>query len=259
MKAISLIQKAKSNKYFLEFDRLCSLDAKQHEAESRKKEYPKQVITARNKNGNIWDTQTKYNYILRSLKMQMIKYSEVYFFNCGIYSDIQADIYMQYSEYRNDERVILKVSFYLPKTSQRYTMQLPNNFNLKNTEPGLKKLLQTQLYTEGNIALIQYNKNITKEGAKSWFKIYLQKKCFFTYSEICHDKVQKWIEKNFNIESYFDLDKTIDIVNKLGKRAEKTIVQGIDLDFMQYFDGDIDEIEDEFYAANPIRENVIYI
>jgi len=258
MKTKSLIQRAQSNIYYKEFDRLCSLSSEQYEAESRKKEFPRKIVTLRTTSGAVWDQSTKYNYILRSLKLKMLKYSNCFEFNCGIYSDIQCSINLKYSEYRNDKRAKVEVSFYIPETSQRYTFEAPENLILTDLEV-LKKLLQTEVFTDGLIALIQLNKRTDKQEAKNWFKIYLQKKYFFEFPTICHDKIQNWIKRKFKIDSYFDINKTIEVVNQIGRQKALTFLRSVDTSFIYDFDGDVDELEGAIYEANPINENIIYI
>lgn len=75
----------------------------------------------------------------------------------------------------------------------------------------------------------------------------------------CHDQVRRFLERKFNVEIWHDdLRRIGKMLVKDGiKYKEKRIIQKYDHSWIFGFDGDVDEIEEEF--INSLEDNVIYI
>lgn len=130
--------------------------------------------------------------------------------------------------------------------------------NLENLQQIVKNHLSKFFYLDGLIQYLQLRKGYNKSFILTIFKNYLRKRMFLDFPELDHQLIQRKITKRFNIESHVDLEKTIPIVNNIGFREELTKIYAFDTSICSYFDGDIDELEQELNDLNPYKPNVIY-
>ena len=111
------------------------------------------------------------------------------------------------------------------------------------------KLYGAGIYTDFMIAH-QWTRERLKKGIIKDRAIELQ-----SYSDT---DVRKSIKRNLNIDTgHIWLKDAIQAVNKLGKRAQLTKLAKYDMSWLCDLDGDIDEIENEFY--NSLEYNTVYI
>ena len=91
----------------------------------------------------------------------------------------------------------------------------------------------------------------SKDMAKFWHKNTSNKRNNDNY-------IIKWIEKHFNITGCNCIETLKRVVNRVGRQAQLTTIRRFDTSFMWSFDGDIDELENEFNEYNPIKNNILY-
>jgi hypothetical protein len=116
------------------------------------------------------------------------------------------------------------------------------------------------LFPEGRFRDFQEIQNATKEYTK---KIYRQ---LIKYKPEAYDEcdIDRWVKKHYNLDiSSIDTIFANDIVRKFGKQKELKVVlpfpQDELSDLMFYCDGDIDELESEFWGIfNGYDKNVLF-
>ena len=138
-----------------------------------------------------------------------------------------------------------------------------NVIELNGSEYDIEKVVRTHLekyfYSNGIISVIQWQRNCSKEDALMWLKMLVKAKKFHTFGTMDEDKFRKWIKKHCNITTYVGISDTARIAKRIGKQAEPLEILSLDFSFAENFDGDIDELETEFYEKNPISKNIIYV
>lgn len=201
-----------------------------------------------------------YQHRLNNLLRQIPKFSARHQFTFGIWGECTLSFGVHAAEWpRGRARVEKGISVdfldHRPSLLWNLTFTMPDNFDLDNPIPWIKKELAKHFYPEGILARIQRRYNCDKKETK-WYRKNKYTK-LYREPEISEDKILKWIKKHFNFDSYVDLDQTIAIVNKCGRQEKLTKIEQYDHSWIFDFDGDVDELESEFWDT--IEDNTMYV
>ncbi len=209
--------------------------------------------------GDDYSTRADY-YLINTFIKQLPQIDCKITFEYGIWGKISAFIKVEVNQYDHnkiDKRIHFhSVTGSANKILWNHKFELLDNFNLGNPLPQLKAMLKTVLFECGFIASIQRYESCTKIQSVQYYKNHYAKGKL-NYGAIDEDTIYKWIKKHFNIDSYLPIDKTINYVNANGKHATPTKLDKYDHSWIFDFDGDMDDIENEFY--NTLDSNTIYI
>lgn len=132
-----------------------------------------------------------------------------------------------------------------------------NNFSIGKK---VDKMLSTKFYHHnsifGRIQQVYFCRD--KDQVKSWYKTLLsnQKDGIVPY---CHDQVRRFLERRFNVEIWHDdLRRIGNMLAKDGiKYKEKKSIEKYDYSWILSFDGDVTELENEYYET--LEDNTIYL
>jgi len=168
------------------------------------------------------------------------------------------------SSYLYDKGIVCRIHIHTP---DRYPRELyGTNWQtapITGSETDIHKTVYNHLlkyfWSDGVLSTIQYNRNCTKQDALYFLKEYIKARYFINNGELSEAKIQSWVLKRFNIKSYVSIKETARIVNLIGKQDETKEIFKMDFSFMDTFDGDIDEIENEMYKNNPYNNKTIYV
>lgn len=140
---------------------------------------------------------------------------------------------------------------------ESYIEVLPVSVDLNRIREYADRVIKERYWTEGFMHKIQGYYGCDKKMTVWYYKQFLKDtKYLQAYDE---EKSLRKIKKRFNINSHIGIADTITLVNKIGKQPSMKDVYRFDMSFMDYFDGDIDELESAMHDANPMDGNTIYI
>jgi hypothetical protein len=131
---------------------------------------------------------------------------------------------------------------------------IPDNANLKRPEQWIHQLLATMLFKEGYVAELQLRRDCLKNEVHKHYQPLMDYKNPVAYDE---DKSIKKIEKRYNVKSYLSVESTVKVVNQIGKQTVLKTLTAYDNSWFDYFDGDVDELEEQYYGS--LEENTIYV
>jgi len=258
MKLKEAIYKLQSHPMFNEIDKLMQCDYETFNKRWNFFIYPYALFQP---NRERYDRQANI-YLPEQWQKYLPEIRQEIIFDYGIFGPVKAIIYVRLNPYSRKKALVehgiyfdfknyrSKVLWNYQNNNQRF--ELPLNFDLDNPIPGLKSLLKPLFYETGLIAQVQHHYNCNKKDT-----IFYYKRLVKWSNELNEDLIYKKILRRFNIESYLDLDTTIKFVNQTGKLDKPTKVEKLDLSSLWYFDGDIEEIEEEL--DNLIEPGVIYV
>lgn len=202
--------------------------------------------------------KSRYQYLYDNFERKL-EYENKVSFSYGVWGDVTATLVVRYSRY--EKRVYTAVSYYFhdlrgtPKAIwEKNSFVLPLNMNFNKPLPTAKKILQKVLIESGYLAELQLRKNIKLDEVKTYYQKLMN---YQRPVKISGNDFYKSVKKRFNIDSYLSIDETIKAVNKLGKRDTLTKLQKYNSSWIFDFDGDIDELESEFYDTQ--EQDTIYI
>jgi hypothetical protein len=210
----------------------------------------------------------RYNYI-KNMQWRFIpSYNKTLTFQYGEWGNVRVSFTIRHGdEKRLEAGVKARMSVYfcdLRQTPQviwdnGINAELPMNLNLddKSLEKHAKKVLSKLLYEEGFIARLQRYYNRDKKFVRKTYVAYNNGMKARMEASMDEDKFRKWVLKNFNIESYVSMEDTIQIVNQIGKQENTRRVERMDMSWFNDFDGDIDELEEEYFGR--LDSGVLYI
>jgi hypothetical protein len=259
MKVKEAIYKIKSNTYFVEYGKLISMNY-----EIWKPIYENKYLYPYRLQYGEDDKYSKSLFDFRrdNLEKNIPNYNKKIVLNLEFWGKVTAHIKIELNEYsRNEAKVLTGLHFHFsdkqPKFLWNSKFSIPENLDL--SEANLKRFLLNQLskylYLNGLMAGIQYYYNCDKKDAMFYRK---NKYCQnYIESGVSEDIIFKAIKKRFNIDSHVSLLDTVNLVNRIGKQAKIRQVFRYDFSWIWDFDGDIDEIENEFNKS--FNTDAIYI
>lgn len=214
-----------------------------------------------------WHFQTKQNNRLytayKTAHRRAYKFEKSGTISVGLY-DFEYTAKIGLSNYLYDKKIDCHIWI---KTPSRYPKQLYSEdwqkIPLTGKEKDLDKAVKTHLlkyfFDSDMPSVIQWRNNCTKQDVLCYLKSHISAKSFYSFGCIDEDRFAKWAKRKCNVISYVGMEKTASILKKIGKQVEEKIIYGFDFGFAYNFDGNIDELENEFYEANPMSKNVIYV
>lgn len=133
-------------------------------------------------------------------------------------------------------------------------------FDIHNPIFNVKKAINKQFVPQGVMGYLQMKHQIVKSELAFYYKHSIPdlKNCLaWTY-----DTIEKWLLRNMNIKANGYVEQAIKWVNKHGKPDRVVNFNPFDTSFMNYIDGDVDEVEAAFwnemdgYPTNTIFVNL---
>lgn len=250
MRVKEAIFKITSHPVFHELDKLASTDV-----ETFKIRYEGKRI-------NIYPdySQGLWPYRIEKMRKQLPQIEMRYTFQFGEWGKITAFISILANEwFRRNGEIFTSLSFNftdyrIPKAIYETRFVLPASLDLDNPEKHLKKILRAYLFEEGFLARLQIKFRLKKSEVAGYYKSF----SYYKYGTgISDSAVYKWVAKHFNIDSDLSIEDTIFYVNKLGKQPKLVRLDRYDHSWIYDFDGDIDEIENEFWET--VGDDTIYV
>lgn len=107
------------------------------------------------------------------------------------------------------------------------------------------------------ISYLQYRYGYDKKGTNMIFKDYLIQQRISSHRDYSY--LREWFKNKMNIDSHVSMESTIKFAKKYGKQEELTTLYAFDTSITYGFDGDIDELEEAIWDANPPQKNVVYL
>ena len=148
----------------------------------------------------------------------------------------------------------------IPFTNREHNIMF--EYNGKLTEESVlsacNKELNKYLYAHGWFRLLQEMNLKTKEQIKRRYRHELEEKSIESFS--IPEVIFRWIERKMNLvigENITD-HEFIKAAKKIGRQNKRTIVDKYDYSWIHTFDGDVDEIEKEFFEREP-EERTIFV
>lgn len=241
----SYIDKVKNNPYFNEAIKMQNIDS-----ETYGKKYYFNV-----------GGQSRNYYIYKKLLKQIPCFEFSGAVNVGFY-EFTYKVYVGMPKYLYDRGF----ESYIWINSDRYPRDYYNTgwqrIELTGSEKDLDKVVRDHLlkyfHPQGLLAYYQWRRNCTLEDTYFYTKRAIQAKVNFTFGELDEDKIRHIFEKRFNVKSYISIQETVKAINRRGRYNELTTFYSTDYSFMDYFDGDIDDIFEAIEENNPSEKNVVY-
>ena len=145
-----------------------------------------------------------------------------------------------------------------------YNIKFEFKGSFKNIQKECIKQFEKFLYKDGAFKNFQIKNGYTKEMVKRSLKNNIyghfknKGKILNSYND---EIIEKWIIRNFNINiKEVNFFTGIKFVNKNGKQNNLIVLENFDYNYFESFDGDIDELEKEFYEYNDsFEKNIVLI
>jgi hypothetical protein len=186
-----------------------------------------------------------YDRIIRHCEKHLPKYESVVKFWHNE-SHFEVSIFIGVDPYYDKSKIISRI-YVRCDDFERYLWynnkwEVPLNLNLDNPAPQLKNIINRKLFTEGKAYYIQSKFQCEKHEVKNYWSMF----DFMNYNELSNAKVDKWIEKNFNVKPNGYTYEAISFVNKHGKQDKAKSLCRFEYSGFET-EGDIDEVENMFW------------
>lgn len=201
--------------------------------------------------------KNRMEYLFDKLSFDL-RFDKQYEFDYGVWGRVKLTInggfgrYWRQCEPKISVNLYFKDLGYTPKAVKDFV--IPDNANLCKPEQWIKNLLKTMIIEEGYFAELQLRRNLLVNEIHKWALPLMNYKHPVSFDA---DKSIKKIEKRYNVKSYVSIESTVNIVNKIGKQTELVKIAAYDFSWTKDFDGDVDDLEEEFY--NTQEKNTIYV
>lgn len=129
----------------------------------------------------------------------------------------------------------------------------------EHLEQKVKEHLNKFFWSGGILAVEQYMRAKTKEQALYFVMQMIRCKAYLNEPSMSESSFYRWVKRNFNIDSNVSIESTVKVVNTIGKQVETKKIYAMEFPDMDYFDGDIDDLENEIYELNRHDRNTILI
>lgn len=212
----------------------------------------------------------RYEFLRNELLKRVPKFQQEFTFTFGWWGEVRATFYIGPNTYnRRENKIKSSVFFYFkdlsctpkPLYEDYRSLELPLNLNLnaESLEVYARKVLSEYLFEDGVIGYLQRRWNDDKKSAVESLKLYIKRNKIKVseYPGYCEETTLKKIKERYNVVSYISAQKTVEIVNRIGKQEQTKYIAAFDYSFADDFDGDIDELEDLFYEN--WKYNTIYV
>jgi hypothetical protein len=202
--------------------------------------------------------KSRYMYLYDMFERELCYHNKVRF-QYGIWGEVTANFTVKWSRY--ERNIQARVSFYFhdlrgtPKAIwESNSFEMPLNTNFCNPKKCAIKILRSKLIEEGYFAEKQLRMNCYIKELKSYYIKLMN----YQYPVKISDKdFYKAVKRRFNVDSFLSIEDTARIINRIGRQDKMVKLEKYDSSWIFDFDGDIDELEREFYDTQ--EENVIYV